>query len=472
MIKKAAAHFIRRFEEVESQRELGTRPRRIGSELKFPVVREDGRAIGAEQADALWDFLLSKGWDPVSDPLSGKTVGATKPGEMNEHRASCETGFCKVEFSLAHTDSLAALAAEVGEIRSLISEFDRQSGTVFLGFGLQPLTPPGKDLLMQKSRNLFWDRLFGGNEHIPPCSGTDVHLFTISASNQVHVDVRMDEAVDAVNVFNGLAGAQVALTANSNIWQGRIDPDYKCLGEMFWEWWLKEAHLGRYGVPEKKFRDLEDYFGEIVKFSPVYVRRKGVPVALPHCRTFSDFFSCDDDGTQCRRKDDGERDCGTTAAGEGVKITAEYGDLDQHFTFFWHSARLSRYYTLENRINDQQPPEEMLCIPAMTLGIMENLKEAVDLVDSFPWEVLREMRVQAARNGMDAEVRGVDVNEIARAMVGVAEDGLSGRGLGEEVYLEPLIQRLAGDFCPADRAAEVFRTQGLRGFVDSFRIGP
>ena len=472
MIKRATEHFIRTFGEVERRRGLGKRPRRIGSELKFPVVREDGSAIGAAQTDALWDFLIMKGWNPVSDPLSGKTVGATKPGEMNEHRASCETGFCKVEFSLAHTASLADLAAEVGEILELISEFGEQSGAVFLGFGLQPLTPPGKDLLMQKSRNLFWDQLFGGNDYIPHGSGTDVHLFTISASNQVHVDVRMDEAVDAVNVFNGLAGAQVALTANSNIWKGRVDPAYKCLGEMFWGWWLKEAHPGRYGVPERKFRDLEDYFMEILQFPPVYVKRNGVPVALPYCRTFSDFFVCNQNGAQCRRKDEGERDCGTTVTGEGVEITAEYGDLDQHFTFFWHSARLSRYYTLENRINDQQPPGEMLCIPALTLGIMENLKEGVALINSYPWEVLRKMRVQSARYGLDARVEGREVREIAREMVGVAEEGLSDRGLGEEVYLEPLIQRLAGDFCPADRAAEVFRTQGPKGFVESFRVGP
>lgn len=470
MIRKATEHFIRRFEEVESNRNLGTRPRRIGSELKFPVVRDDGSAIGPSQTDALWGYLLTKGWSPLSDPVSGRTVGATKPGEMNEHRASCETGFCKVEFSLAHTESLAALAVEIDGLRKLIAEFDRRAGTVFLGFGLQPLTPPGKHLLMQKSRNLFWDRLFGGNEHIPPGSGTDVHLFTISASNQVHVDVRMDEAVDAVNVFNGLAGAQVALTANSNIWKGGIDPEYKCLGEMFWEWWLKEAHLGRYGVPLRPFRDLEDYFGEILKFPPVYVRRKGVPVALPHCRTFSDFFTCDD--ARCSRKGDAERECGTTADGEGVKVDAEYGDLDQHFTFFWHSARLSRYYTLENRINDQQPPGEMLCIPALTLGVMENLKKAVDLVESYQWQVLREMRVQAARYGLDARVDGVEAREMARAMIGIAEEGLSARGLGEEVHLEPLRRRLEGDFCPADKAAAVFREQGLKGFVETFSLGP
>jgi gamma-glutamylcysteine synthetase len=465
MIEDAVGHFLARFEEVEEKRKLKSRSRRIGSELKFPLVTPDGRAADSSKTRALWEFLARRGWRPLEDPHSKAVIGATSQGEMNEHRASCETGFCKVEFSLAHTDGLFSLSRDIETLGGLLGEFSEEHEVAFLGFGLQPVTPPGKHLLMSsKSRNLFWDRLFGGNNHIPPEDGTDVHLFTINASNQVHIDVTVNEAVDAINVFNGLAGAQIALTANSNIWRGKVDGDYKCLGEIFWDWWLKEGHAGRYGVPGRKYHDLDDYFHCILGFPPVYVRRDGVPVGLPHCPTFSDFYSCDYTGTRCGRP---ERVCGLSADGMDTEVYREPYDLDQHFTFFWHNARLSRYYTLENRVNDQQPPAEMMVVPAFTLGIMEALGDAVELIDGYQWELLKESRVEAARKGLDA---GPEVLELSRSALEIAEAGLRKRGAGEEVFLEPLKERLKRRSCPADRAAEVFRAGGPEALVEALRV--
>jgi gamma-glutamylcysteine synthetase len=469
-MEKAIEHFLKRFEEIESKRDLRNRRRRIGSELKFPLVTPDGKAAGIEKTEALWEYLTKRGWDPLLDSYSGETIGATRQGEMNEDRAACETGFCKVEFSLAHTDTLHTLNERITEIKKLISEFSFEHGVGFLGFGIQPITYPGKHLLMKKSRNLFWDRLFGGNSHIAPEDGTDVHLFTVSASNQVHIDVTMKEAVDAVNVFNGLAGAQIALTANSNIWKGSIDPEYKCLGEMFWDWWLKEQNQGRYGVPERKFNNLSDYFSAVLDYPPVYVRRDGVPIGLPHCPTFSHFYTCKESQTSCEHGYTTNNLCGITPEGNSLAVQKEIQDLDQHFTFFWHNARLSRYYTLENRINDQQPPDHIMTIPALTLGIMENLNEAVSLINEYPWEMLQEARLEAARSGLEATVRNIPIAEISRSSVEVAEKGLKKRGLGEEVYLTKLSRRIQEGRCPADNAADIFNELGPGGLVERMRI--
>jgi glutamate--cysteine ligase len=468
--QRAAEYFLEKFREIQSRRNLKGRGRRIGSELKFPLVNPDGTAAGSETTRALWDFLSSRGWSPLEDPHSGETIGATMQGELNEHRASCETGYCKVELSLAHSGDLLSLGRTVDGIKGLLREFSESTGAAFLGFGLQPVTPPSKTLLMKKSRNLFWDRIFGGNSHIPPGEGTDVHLFTINASNQVHIDVTVDEAVDAINVFNGIAGAQVALTANSNIWKGRVDPNYKCVGEMFWDWWLKDSHCTRYGVPERRFSSLEDYFFHILGFTPVYVRREGSPVGLPRCRSFLDFYACGDaDGPPCESAAEG-RACGVDAGGGQARVEGIEQDLDRHFTFFWHNARLSRYYTLENRINDQQPHQEMMAIPALTLGVMENLSDAVPFMEQYPWETLRQARVEAARNGLQGKVREIELRSISEEVVAIAEKGLKARGLGEEVFLAPLRERLEGDFCPADRAADIFRAEGPAGFVRRTRV--
>lgn len=471
MIKKGIRNFLKKFAEVESKRLLRKEKRRIGSELKFPLIeRGSGCAVDISKINLFWDFMMQKGWEPINDFSSGKLIGVRKPGECNDHIISCETGFCKIEFSLAHVSNLHDLHESVGYIRGLIEEFSEVSQVAFLGFGLQPFTPPGSHLLFKKGRNAFWDRMFGGNSFITEEDGTDVHLFTISASNQVHVDVFTEEAIDALNVFNAIAGLQVAMTANSNIWKGRIDYRYKCLGEMFWDWWLKEGHRKRYGVPERKFSHLDDYLLYIFSFSPVFVYRKGELVSLPFCPSFADFYSCNDKDVKCKRGRENDRVCGLLEGGEYIKVSGQEDDLDQHLTFFWHNARISRYYTLENRINDQQPPGDTLTIPALTLGIMENLNDALTLVNGYSWEIWREFRISAAHSGLDASMHGIRIADLSKSLLEIAEAGLKRRCLREEIYLEPLKERLERKVCPADVAADVFKKSGMEGFIKQFKL--
>lgn len=386
-------------------------------------------------------------------------MGVKKKGEMNDNIVTCETGYCKIEVSLAHSENLMDTYKNFCNIRSILKSFADQNGLAFLGYGIQPMTSPGRNLLMKKSRNVFWERLFG----------TDVHLFTISASNQVHIDVTLNEAIDAINVFNGLAGAQIALTANSSIWNGKVDENYKSLGEAFWDWWLAR-HPGRFGIPQTKFCDLVEYFLCIFDFKPVYVRRGNDVIGLPYCPTFGRYYTCEVDKNRCERYARLKGKCGIKPEGIPVKITPHEEDMSLHFSFFWHNARLSRYLTLENRVNDQQPPDEIMAIPALTLGIMENLKPAIKLVNQYRWDDLRELRVQAIKQGIKASLNGIRISGLSREMLEIAEEGLKKREHGEEVFLELLMRRLTEMSCPADRAERVFKLRGVKGVVDEFKL--
>ncbi|MFQ5901053.1 MAG: glutamate-cysteine ligase family protein [Thermodesulfobacteriota bacterium] len=467
VMHEAIQYLLDRFEQIEAKRRTTTGARRIGVELKFPLVDLTGGAASFSKTKELWSFLTNDGWEGILDPLTKEIIGVKKSGEMNETFASCETGFCKIEFSLAHAGDLHQLFSSIHDLLKTLKRFSKEYEVAFLCYGIQPLALPGKHLLMKKSRNIFWDSLFGGNSIISPEDGTDVHLFTVTASNQVHVDVNREETVDAINVLNGLAGAQIALTANSNVWQGRIDPVHKCVGEVFWDWWLKKQD-GRFGVPLRRFHDLEDYIASILDFPPVYIKRGSEPIGLPHCPSFGAFYSCSTEN----RCQEGFRveGCGLTTDGMPTEVTPENFDLDHHLTFFWHNARLSRYFTLENRCNDQQPPDGIMAVPALTLGLMENLNAAVDLINQYPWGVLRESRIQAACSGLDAKVEGVPISQLSRGMVEIAEAGLKKRGLKEEIFLAPLKERLEEGYCPADAAAEIFRSEGVEGLVGRLKI--
>ena len=442
-------HFVNGFDRSVSTRRSAER--RIGAELKFPLVNRDGTAASCCKVSALWDHLAGRGWEPIEDTLAGRVVGARKPGPQNASVASCETGFCKPEFSLAHVPDLFALRDSIRELQQELRPFCDAEEVRFLGYGIQPVTPPSKRLLMKKSRTCFWDKVFGGNRCLCEDDGDDVCLFTINAATHVHVSVSKEEAVRAVNVLNGFAGAQLALTAHSNVWRGRVDPKYKCVAEKLWDWWMPDR--SRVGVPRRPFEDLRDYVRTIAAFRPVFVKRNGTPVVLTRYRSFLEYYQTD-------------RATGIDAKnGREVGVVPDESDIEVHSTCYWYNARLSRYYTVENRVNDQQPPDELVCVAALTLGLLSALDECWEVLGSHDWELLRQAREAACRGGLGARVDGLSLLDLAGEMVELAASGLRKRALGEEQFLAPLQQRLRERTCPADEARALFENGGVDSLV-------
>ena len=424
--------------------------RRIGAELKFALVKPDGTAVSRETVAALWDFLAERGWELVLDSMSGAPSGARIAGEQNDTVASCETGYCKTEFSLAHSADLNAVDRQLTELKTLLRAFGESHDSHFLGFGTLPGTAPGAELIARKERASFWDRVFPSNHFIDAEDGDDVHLFTVNVASHVHVSVAEDEAVAAVNVLNGFAPAQVALMADSCVWKGKYDPEHKCVAEVFWDMW--EAAKNRAGMPPRPFEDCRDYARHVAELAPVYVKRNGAPIILKDYDSFLAYAAAEDAQ-------------GHDPDGARVSIEPSMNDLDTHNSCYWYNARISRYYTVENRVCDQQPPEDLLCPAALTLGLVEARHEAWEALEGHDWAVLRAARVEACKHGIEARANGLAVRDLAGDMLEVAKRGLERRGKGEERFLEPLTLRLRDGRCPADGAAEVFHTGGAEALV-------
>lgn len=443
-------HFMRCFRDAVAERD--GRERRIGAELKFPLVRPDGSAVDYQMIHRLWDFLQEQGWSPKRDAASGRVVGATRPGERNDTLASCETGYCKTEFSMAHVSDLLALQRSIDELCDQLRRFAERENVRFLCYGIHPRTRPSQRLLMKKGRTSVWDEVFGSNRHIPPEEGDDFHLFTINSASHVHLSVSEEEAVKAVNVFNGFAPAQIALTAHSSVWRGEADPEHNCVAEKFWDWWMPDAN--RVGVPQRPFSDIRDYVHTIADLRPVYVKREQGPVVLTNYESFSDYYA-------------ESEAVGYDVDGNEVSVVPLESDIDLHNSCYWFNARISRHYTLENRTNDQQPADALPCIAALSLGLVTALDGAEEEVLAHDWDDIRRARDHACKSGLDGQSPPVDLEGLAGRMLAVAREGLESRGLGEEEFLHPLEERLEQHTCPADAARELAVNEGIESLVEN-----
>ena len=424
---------------------------RIGAELKFPLVKRDGTAVPEGILAALWRFLEARGWSVERDTLTNRPIGARTAGAQNDTVASCETGYCKTEFSLAHVGDLGELDESIADLIGLLREFAEEHEVFFLGYGIHPVTPPSKQLLMKKARTSMWDKVFPSNAVVAPEDGDDVHLFTVNAASHVHVSVDQDKVIGAVNVLNAFSGAQIALLADSSVWRDAIDAKHRCVAEAFWDWWPPAAGP-RSGVPEKPFTSTRDYVETVSRFKPVYVKRDGRPVTLRRYESFLDFYGADSA-------------TGEDLDGNPVALNPAPEDIGVHNSCYWFNARVSRYFTVENRVADQQPPDALLVPAAVTLGLVSALHEATEAVRPLDWDAVRDTRREACRRNGHAHTDDDLLSRMKRLAVELAELGLKRRGKGEERFLLPLRDRLAHNTCPADEAESLFSAGGAEALV-------
>lgn len=421
---------------------------RIGVELKLPLVQADGRAATRPQVESLWRFLVGRGWQAQAE--RGQITGATRPGEQNDTVGSSETGYCKTEFSLAHASDLKAAGETLRAVRTDLDAFSDRSGLHFLGCGLHPVTPPSQDLRVRKERASVWGNIFRSNAHIAPDAGDDMDLFTVNAGSHVHLSLPAAQVIDAVNVFNGFAGAQLALGANGNIWRGAVDPGHLAAGEMFWDWW--EPARGRVGVPPAPFRDLDGYARTVAGMDLLYVRRGGEAFTFAEPPTLAGFLST---GSHPAR----------SAQGRTVAVSPQDGDLDLHNSCYWFNARISRYFTVENRVHEQQPPEDLLAPAGVTTGLAAALPEAGEVLARHAWDDLVEARRDACRHGLDGRVGAEPLANLVADMLAVARLGLQRRGLGEDFLLDGLDERLRARRPPAVENRALFENGGTSALV-------
>lgn len=432
--------------------------RGIGIECEIPVVTLLGEAVSLSVIQKMYKYLEKKGFQLKKESDVAHIVAATKENiESTIHfdfpldTITTDAGIGILEIALAPQLTLHGVQSQLNKILMLLIEYFDTQDCLMLGYGIQPLTPPSRKLLMPKQRYLFYEQL-SGHQTIPKDRGADAHLLTVTASNQCHIDINQKEAIPAVNILNALSGLQIALHANSPIWQGAIDPNFKANREIIWDLCYPER-LNQIGIPPK-FKSIDGYIQYLLHFKPMLVKRGKLLLQVLGRKTFKQFLL------------DGQPSIGKTIEGKTVGLHPRKEDIHTLNSFCYFNARLvPKHGTIESRMCCQQPPKETLTSAALTLGILENLEDAKQLVDKLPWRTWQLLRNATARNSFETQIGKKSILPLLKRLVHLAKRGLQKRGLGEEIFLAPLFKRLKQQQSPADFAITIFKRKGLQGLL-------
>ncbi len=383
--------------------------------IEKEILAVDGEGNMADIATRVWPYLLKEGYKPIYDSYYKDQVVAFDAGN---DQIALDAGKGTFEIIMRPHKTVKESEKRMKQLLSVILSVCEKESIKVLALGCQPVTRALRENWNRKQRY----------EVLLDYFGDPVYPASLSASDQVHVDVAEEEIVSVINVMNGMAGLFVVLFANCPIFDG--PNEYKAYREVIWD----KLGVDRTGLPLLPMSSLEDYLARTWEMKCI-MASDGEKFYSPDV-SFKDFVEeMDDDQV--------------------------YKAYEVHEGSVWFCARPRVYGTIELRPAGLQPWDDMMAVPALALGLLENLNESEMFIKQFRWDTLRALRMEAVKKGFEIDFFGKSVDKWVKEIVDLASKGLEKRGDGDEKYLDALYERIDKKEAPVDRGRQYLKKGGL-----------
>jgi glutamate--cysteine ligase len=423
---------IERHEQLAEYMAEGCKPKadwRIGTEHeKFGYCTDTHRPLpyeGERSIRAMLEGLRDgHGWSPVTE--GGHLIGLEKDGA----NVSLEPGG-QLELSGAPLETIHETCDEVNTHLAEVKDVADRIGVGFIGLGAAPEWMHDDMPLMPKGRYKLMDAYMGK-------VGTMGRvMMRRTCTVQVNLDFSSEaDMVQKLRVAIALQPVATALFANSPFFEGAPN-GYKSWRSRVW----RDLDADRTGMVPFVFDEgfgFERWADYALDVPMYFVYRDGKYIdALG--QSFRDFLK------------------GELPALPGEKPTLS--DWADHLTTLFPEARIKKF--IEMRGADGGPWRRLCALPAFWTGLMYDqgaLDAAWDMVKGWTSAQREALRIAASVDGLQAQVDGIDMMDLARRSVDLAEAGLKARarpGAGgmvpdETHFLSALRESLDSGKVPAD----------------------
>jgi glutamate--cysteine ligase len=423
---------IESFNQLANLLEQGNKPKadwRIGTEHeKFGYCKDTLKALPYEGERSIQSILQGLrdqfNWAPVEE--GGHLIGLTKDGG----NVSLEPGGA-LELSGAPLETIHETCDEVNVHLREVKEIADKIGVGFIGLGAAPIWQHEDVGLMPKGRYQLMDAYMG---EVGTMGRT---MMRRTCTVQVNLDFASEaDMVQKFRVALALQPVATALFANSPFFEGKVN-GHKSWRARVW----RDLDANRTGMLPFVFEDgmgFQRYVDYALDVPMYFVYRDGKYInALG--QSFRDFLK------------------GQLPALPGEMPTLS--DWADHLTTIFPEARIKQF--IEMRGADGGPWRRLCALPAFWVGLLydqSSLDAAWDLVKSMDAETRDALCVAASVDGLQAEVSGIKMMELARQAVNISNAGLVARartGAGgmvpdETHFLNALQDSLETGQTPAD----------------------
>ena len=407
----------------------------IGIEIEIPIINLDKKAVDFDVVHTITDKFQKQFNDFKADGIDydGNVFALKNP--KNEDIVCYDCSYNNIEFAMGREKELFSINERFSEYYSFVKESFEQYNHTLTGMGINPYRKYNINEPIPSERYLMLYhhlKSFSNYENIPMHFHKYPEYGMFSSASQVQLDVTKENLIQTINVFSKIEPIKALLFSNSVLYGE--DDKYTCFRDALWEYSTHGVNPHNIGVYDVDFKDINDLQAYLESLNIYCVMRDGAYINFPSMNLL-EYFKQD--------YVSGEIYCD----GEYRKIDVKPLISDIKYLRPFKFINLTFRGTVEFRSICTQPIRDSMCVAAFHLGLKDKLDELEEIVSKdnvlyhrgYTAGELRKLLIQDKL----PEFINIDcLCSLSEEIVDLACDGLEQRGIGEEVFLNPLYDRI------------------------------
>lgn len=446
--------------------------RLVGLEFENQILGDNLRPITFERIQEIWKDFEKLGWKINMDPALGVISSLDKNFGSGNVNFSSDSAAGNLERALPPVQNLSEAEKLLKKVHADALKVLRKNKLRMLGTGLQPgiFSSPKK----MRTKNTIYLALekMGASDYF------DNAMMMANSAHQAGISLKIEEVIDVTNELTKITGLIVSFFANSCIQGWKLLP-WQEWRMICWDLRFFGTEPGFHkltGFPPKPFKSIADYFKYYWDLPHMILppTRKGIWCVPIKKINYFRYFS-------------GKESEARSLLGKRTKLKPSVKDINLAMISMWPHAKphlvidpkqvtvsdfmenlqkntLEKYLKgkllncyMEYRGAAASPPNEEMALPALILGLVENIDEVKKFTKQYSWNEWRELVYKTSARGMITKINGKSIHGLLKKILEISEKGLNRRKMNEAKYLKVLWKRLANKENPASQSIAAFK---------------
>lgn len=407
----------------------------IGVEIEIPIINLDKKAVNFDVVHKVTDEFQNEYPDFKTDGIDFDGNVFSLKNSKTDDILCYDCSYNNIEFAMGKEKDLFSINERFSEFYNFVKKSFQEYNHTLTGMGINPYRKYNLNQPIPSERYLMLYhhlKSYKNYKNIRMQFHEYPEYGMFSSASQVQLDVHKDNLVKTINVFSKIEPIKALLFSNSVLFGE--DNTLTCFRDILWEYSTHGVNPHNIGGYDVDFKDLDDLQAYLESLNIYCVMRDGAYINFPSINLL-DYYS--------REFVSGEIYC----KGKYRKIDIRPCLEDINYLRPFKFINLTFRGTVEFRSVCTQPIRDSMCVAAFHLGLKDKLDELDELIKNddviyHKGYTASELRKLFIQRDIPSFIDKNDLCRLTREIVDLASDGLKERGIGEEIFLKTLYERI------------------------------
>ena len=407
----------------------------IGIEIEVPIINLNKKPVDFDIVHKITDNFKKEFSDfsPNGIDYDGNTFSLKNPN--NSDIVCYDCSYNNIEFAMGREKNLFTINNRFIEYYNYVKEEFEKYNYTLSGMGINPYRRYNKEIPIPSERYLMlYHHLKSFNKYndIPMHFHNYPGYGMFSSASQVQLDVHYNDLIKTINTFTKIEPIKALLFSNSVLMDE--NKHLTCFRDALWEYSTHGINPHNIGMYDVDFEDIDDILNYLETLNIYCVMRDGAYINFETINLLEYF-----------NKDSIKGDIYDKKGYRQIEIKPNINDIDYLRAFKF--INLTFRGTVEFRSVCTQPIRDTMSVAAFHLGLKEKIGElntfmSKDQVIYHKGYTASELRKLLIQDELPPFINKKELCELTNNILDIAKEGLCKRGLGEEIFLKPLYNRV------------------------------